>query len=415
MKIRRIAILYTIVILICGFFLWNKIDRERSYSIDMLELNTRCDEIEERLLSGEDIPSLENEYDCQIVLVSDDDYESLNNYFIKEGMSVFDYRDGDVITGKIAFNARADEYTARTQNAKDQLLWVLAAVYAVGMLLMFILWYFYIRPFNKLSAFASSVSKGNLDVPLNMDKHNYFGAFTESFDRMREELKKSSEREAAANRSKQELVAEISHDIKTPVATIKATCEVMEVKYKDEDIRDKVSIIQSRAASVEQLIDNMFRATLDDLDELKVTPREESSLIIEEMLDDLRFYGTVRKNGSVPECLIRVDRLRLEQVIDNIAGNSFKYAGTALEVEYRAEPDNIRVILSDRGPGVPEDELAMLTTKFYRGSDAAGSGKDGSGLGLYLASRFMEKMGGGLELHNREGGGFTAEVVIKKV
>ncbi len=330
-------------------------------------------------------------------------------------MSVFDYRDGEVIAGKIAFNARADEYTARTQNSKDQLLWVLAAVYAVGMLLMFILWYFYIRPFNKLSAFASSVSKGNLDVPLNMDKHNYFGAFTESFDRIREELKKSSEREAAANRSKQELVAEISHDIKTPVATIKATCEVMEVKYKDEDIRDKVSIIQSRAASVEQLIDNMFRATLDDLDELKVTPREESSLIIEEMLDDLRFYGTVKKNGSVPECLISVDRLRLEQVIDNIAGNSFMYAGTALEAEYRAEPDNIRVILSDRGPGVPEDELAMLTTKFYRGSDASDSGKDGSGLGLYLASRFMEKMGGGLELHNREGGGFTAEIIIRKV
>lgn len=55
-------------------------------------------------------------------------------------MSVFDYRDGEVIAGKIAFNARADEYTARTQNSKDQLLWVLAAVYAVGMLLMFILW-----------------------------------------------------------------------------------------------------------------------------------------------------------------------------------------------------------------------------------------------------------------------------------
>jgi signal transduction histidine kinase len=70
-----------------------------------------------------------------------------------------------------------------------------------------------------------------------MDRHNYFGAFTESFDRMREELKLSSEREAAANRSKQELVAEISHDIKTPVATIKATCEVMEIKYKEDDIQ----------------------------------------------------------------------------------------------------------------------------------------------------------------------------------
>lgn len=415
MKIRIIAILYTVVILICGVLLWNKINSEKDYSIDMLDLNTKRDEIEDKLLSGADIASLENEYNCKIALVSDDGYESLNNYFIKEGMSVFDYREDDVIAGKIAFNARTEEYAERTQNTKELLLLILISVYVAGLLLMFIIWYYYIRPFNKLSAFAASVSKGNLDVPLNMDKHNYFGAFTESFDRMREELKESSEREAAANRSKQELVAEISHDIKTPVATIKATCEVMEVKHKDPDVQEKVSVIKSKAASVEQLIDNMFRATLDDLDELKVTPREESSLIIEDMLGDLKFYGTVEQKGSVPECLISVDKLRLEQVIDNIAGNSFKYAGTALEVEYRSDSDSIRVILSDRGPGVPEDELAMLTAKFYRGSEASGSGKDGSGLGLYLASRFMEKMGGGLELRNREGGGFTAEIVIRKV
>lgn len=415
MKIRIIAILYTIVILICGIVLWNKIDKGSSYSIDMLDLNTKRDEIESMLLEGSDIPSLENEYNCRIVLVSDDDYESMNNYFIKEGMSVFDYFEDGVIAGKIAFNARAEEFAARTREARIQMLWVLGSVYAAGILLMFIIWYFYIRPFNKLSDFAASVSKGNLDVPLNMDRHNYFGAFTESFDRMREELKLFSEREAAANRSKQELVAEISHDIKTPVATIKATCEVMEIKYKEDDIQEKVSVIKSKATSVEHLIDNMFRATLDDLDELKVTPREESSLIIEDMLAGLRFYGTVEQKGSVPECLILVDKLRLEQVIDNIAGNSFKYAGTTLEVSYKSDADNIRVILSDRGPGVPEKELAMLTTKFYRGSEAAGSGKDGSGLGLYLASRFMEKMGGGLDLKNREGGGFTAEIVIKKV
>ncbi len=415
MKIRIIAILYTIVILICGIVLWNKIDKGSSYSIDMLDLNTKRDEIESKLLEGSDIQSLENEYYCRIVLVSDDDYESMNNYFIKEGMSVFDYFEDGVIAGKIAFNARAEEFAERTSESKIQMLWVLGSVYAAGILLMFIIWYFYIRPFNKLSDFAASVSKGNLDVPLNMDRHNYFGAFTESFDRMREELKLSSEREAAANRSKQELVAEISHDIKTPVATIKATCEVMEIKYKEDDIQEKVSVIKSKATSVEHLIDNMFRATLDDLDELKVTPREESSLIIEDMLAGLRFYGTVEQKGSVPECLILVDKLRLEQVIDNIAGNSFKYAGTTLEVSYKSDADNIRVILSDRGPGVPEKELAMLTTKFYRGSEAAGSGKDGSGLGLYLASRFMEKMGGGLDLKNREGGGFTAEIVIKKV
>lgn len=415
MKIRIIVILYTLIILITGIVLWKGISSRPAFPIDLLDLNTKRNEIEEKLNSGADIDSLEDEYGCEIILTADDSYASDNNYFIREDYSVFDYwRDGS-IAGKIAFNARTEEYETITEKAQTQLVCLLGSVYAAGLLLLLVIWYFYIRPFNKLSDFAASVSKGNLNVPLNMDRHNYFGAFTESFDRMREELKLSAEREAAANRSKKELVAELSHDIKTPVATIKATCEVMEIKYKEPDVQEKVAVIKSRASSVEQLVDNMFRATLDDLDELKVTPREESSLIINDMLSDLRFYGTVEQKGTVPECLILVDKLRLEQVIDNIAGNSFKYAGTTLEVEYRSDSDSIHVILSDRGPGVPEDELAMLTTKFYRGSEASESGKDGSGLGLYLASLFMEKMGGGLELKNREGGGFTAEIIIRKV
>ena len=415
MKIRVIAIIYTLLILACGLFLWNRISNEKAFSIDMLDLNTKVDQISDKLSSGADTEALEKEYSCEIILLSDDSYESENNYYIKKGLSVFDYMENGVIMGKIAFRARTQEHTALVKSSKTQLITLFAVVYAAGIIILVVIWYFYIRPFNKLKDFAASVSKGNLDVPLNMDKHNYFGAFTESFDRMREELKLSNEREAAANRSKQELVAELSHDIKTPVATIKATCEVMEIKYKEPDVQEKVAVIKSKASSVEQLIDNMFRATLDDLDELKVTPREESSLIIEDMLGDLRFYGTVEQKGSVPECLIHVDKLRLEQVIDNIAGNSFKYAGTPLEVEYRAESDNIRVLLSDRGPGVPEEELSLLTSKFYRGKAAVESSKDGSGLGLYLASRFMGKMGGGLELRNREGGGLTIEIIIRKV
>jgi len=414
MKIRIIAILFTLAVLISGLLLWFRIDNQTSQQIDMLTLNTMRDEIESKLTDGADIEKLESEYNCDIILVSDKEYVSINNYFIREGYSVFDYMADGAVAGKIAFDCRSDEHEASIRNEKIILLVLLTVTYVIGMVLLFVVWYFYMRPFHKLSNFASSVSKGNLDLPLNIDKHNYFGAFTESFDRMREELKLSAEREAAANRSKQELVAEISHDIKTPVATIKATCEVMELKHKDPDVQDKVAVIKSKAASVEHLIDNMFRATLDDLDELKVNPREESSLIIGGMLSDLRFYGTVEQKGEIPECLILVDKLRLEQVIDNIAGNSFKYAGTPLEVEFASDKDSIRVILSDRGPGVPEDELAMLTTKFYRGSDASESGKDGSGLGLYLALLFMEKMGGGLELKNREGGGFTAEIIIRK-
>ena len=415
MKIKVIAVVYSLVILLTGIILLNMQGRETALSIDLLELNTKRSEIEEELHAGNDIHSVEQKYGCEIVLVTDNDYQSTNNRFIKDGMSVFDYNEDGKIAGKIAFDVRSSEYSNIIKMSRTEMLITLGAAYLAGILLLFAVWYFYIKPFRKLTDFAANVSKGNLDVPLNIYRHNYFGAFTESFDRMRDALKRSKEREDAANRSKKELVAELSHDIKTPVATIKATCEVMEIKYKDPDVLEKVKVIKSKASSVESLVDNMFRATLDDLEELKVTPREESSLIIDSMFNDLRFYGTVERKSDIPECLILIDKLRLEQVIDNIAGNSFKYAGTPLEVDFRSDKENIYVILSDRGPGVPEDELAMLTTKFYRGSDASESGKEGSGLGLYLASQFMEKMGGGLELKNREGGGFTAEIIIKKV
>lgn len=415
MKIRVIALCYILILVITGFFLYQRIDKRAVYEIDMLALNTKASEISQRLDAGEDPAAIEQEYSCYIVLLSEDIYGSENAMYVREGYSVFDYLQNGQIKGKIAFAARTEEYRQRQNSQKWTLMIILGAAMGLGLLLLLVVWYLFVRPFSDLKSFAEHVSKGNLDVPLRMRKHNYFGAFTESFDRMREELKRSSEREIEANRSKKELVAELSHDIKTPVSTIQATCEVMQVKYDDPGIQEKVSIIQSKATSVEHLIDNLFKATLEDLEELKVQPTEEFSGILADMVSELRYFGEVEVRNEVPECLILADKLRLEQVIDNIAGNAFKYAGTPLEVEYSnsESDDTVHVLFMDRGPGVPEEELSLLTSKFYRGSVA--SGKDGSGLGLYLASVFMERMGGGLEVRNRDGGGFVVEIVLKKV
>ena len=415
MKIRILAIIYIIVLVITGAFLYRRIEDREVYDIDMLALNSKSYEISQALDAGSDPKALEEEYDCDIVLCSEAQYEAENNMFIREGYSVFDYVNDGAISGKIAFAAREEEYLSRENNEKKILVSILFATLLLGLGILFVVWYFFVRPFNDLKVFAEHVSKGNLDLPLKMRKHNYFGAFTESFDRMREELKKASEREIEASRSKKELVAELSHDIKTPVATIQATCEVMEVKYKDKDpdILEKVEVIKAKASSVDRLIDNMFKATLDELEELKVEQTEESSKVLADIISELRFYGTVETKNEVPECLVYADRLRLEQVIDNIAGNSFKYAGTPLEIEFSDDAENLHVLFMDRGPGVPEEEISLLTSKFYRGSLAAG--KDGSGLGLYLAAVFMERMGGGLEVRNRDGGGFVVEIVLKKV
>ena len=169
MKIRYIAIVYTLLMLVCGLFLWSSISKETAFDVDMLDMNTKVDEITDKLSTGTSKESMESQYSCKITFLTDDNYDSVNNNFIREGLSVFDYTVDGVIKGKIAFNARAEEHEALVKHSQYQLLWTIGLVYAAGIVLIIVIWYFYIRPFNKLSDFAASVSKGNLDVPLNMD------------------------------------------------------------------------------------------------------------------------------------------------------------------------------------------------------------------------------------------------------
>lgn len=125
-----------------------------------------------------------------------------------------------------------------------------------------------IRPFRKLKGFAERVAGGNLDMPLAMDRHNLFGAFTESFDIMRSELKKARLAEAQAQQSKKELVAKLSHDIKTPVASIKAVSEVGLAVATTEKDKANYTQIMGKADQINKLVTNLFTATLENCNNL---------------------------------------------------------------------------------------------------------------------------------------------------
>lgn len=114
------------------------------------------------------------------------------------------------------------------------------------------------------------MAAGNLDVPLEMDKQNIFGPFTESFDLMRSELKRSKKNEYLANQSKKELVASLSHDIKTPVASIQAITELMLVQQTDEAVRKSLTTINDKAKQITALVTDLFHASLEELQKLKV-------------------------------------------------------------------------------------------------------------------------------------------------
>ena len=245
-----------------------------------------------------------------------------------------------------------------------------------------------IRPFRRMEEFARSIATGDLNLPVQMDKGNIFGAFTESFDLMRDALKAARHNEYLANKSKKELVASLSHDIKNPVASIKAMCETMALYSKDK----YVSVIHKKAELIDSLISDMFQSTLEDLGELKVIPEEYSSEILYEMIHHINYYDRIKIISPLPGCLILCDRLRLTQVIDNVVSNSYKYADTPIHISFGLEISNLTIQIKDFGEGAAEDELPFLWEKFYRGKNSAG--KEGAGLGLYLSNQFMKKMGG---------------------
>ena len=258
-----------------------------------------------------------------------------------------------------------------------------------------------IRPFRKLKGFAERIAGGNLDIPLEMDKRNLFGAFTESFDIMRSELKKARLAEAQAQQSKKELVAKLSHDIKTPIASIKAVSEVgLAVTNNEKDKANYTQII-GKADQINTLVTNLFTATLEELQQLTVTPTNIESSKVKTMLENADYLHKATI-PDLPECLVYADSLRLQQVFDNIFANSYKYAKTDIVVTAQKADKYIVIGIEDYGGGALPEELPVLKEKFKRGSNAKNT--EGAGLGLYISDYFMKEMQGELNIENGEHG-----------
>ena len=266
-----------------------------------------------------------------------------------------------------------------------------------------------LQPFQKLEGFAKLVAAGNLDLPLVMDKEQIFGAFTESFDLMREELHKARENERKANESKKELVAQLSHDIKTPIASIKAVSELMHVLTKNEKEKQQLEVIRGKAEQINALITDLFHTTLEELKTLPVAVQEIESQVLSERLQHSDYKMRIRP-FSIPNALIEGDPLRIAQIFDNIVTNIYKYAKTDIQIEAYFKGAFLIVEILDFGPGVATEELPLLLQKFYRGS--ASETEVGYGLGLHISNYLMEQMAGKIKVENRSDG-FTVRVFFK--
>lgn len=318
------------------------------------------------------------------------------------------------VVGTVLF----ETWTHSIQRINTAIVYALLLLCLINAVFMAVLYMAIVRPFRRIQRFAHKISLGILDESLTISKDNIFGLFTQSFDIMRESLQDARKKQYKAERANKELIASLSHDIKTPVTSIRLITELLQVSLAssmrnspDASIPDKLKTIEAKTSQIDRLINDMLHSTLEELGELTVTPASTDSGVLLRLFENADHLSKIR-TSPMPPCLLEMDAVRMEQVVGNIITNSYKYAGTNIDISFCLHDEGLQVDISDYGTGVESEEIELITTKFYRGTHAKALRKEGEGLGLYVSKQLMDKMGGGIEAFNRDDG-FTVRLWVR--
>ncbi len=263
-----------------------------------------------------------------------------------------------------------------------------------------------LRPFDKMKAFAGKIAQGNFDVPLEYERSNYFGAFTWAFDSMRREITKARSCEKEAIENNKTVIATLSHDIKTPIASIRAYAEGLEANMdtSPEKRAKYLNVMMKKCDEVSKLTNDLFLHSLSDLDKLKMNPEEiELSGLIDDVVEELTAkQRDVQYTNSEGAVFVMADANRLTQVLENLINNARKYAKSEIAITLRQQDGQAVICVRDHGNGIPDEDVPFIFDKFYRGKNCGD--EQGSGLGLYIVKYIMEQMQGSVSLYNHDDG-----------
>lgn len=268
------------------------------------------------------------------------------------------------------------------------------------------IYYAILRPFDKMKDFAIKISAGDFDIPLKYQRSNYFGEFTWAFDCMRNEVSKARRCEKEAINNNKTVIATLSHDIKTPIASIRAYAEglgaSMDSSYEKRE--RYLRVITAKCDEVSRLTDDLFLHSVSDLDKLKITPEKiEICSFMEEVIKEISGErNDVNLKNTGITAYVNADPNRLTQIAENLINNARKYAKSDIEVFLIPGGDEVSLHFRDYGNGIPDENMPFIYDKFYRGSNCGG--EQGSGLGLYIVKYITEKMGGKVALENHRDG-----------
>ena len=324
---------------------------------------------------------------------------------------------GDYDTAK----QKTDEYADRLRSKSvEDSVGINGIVMCTLTILFMAMVFFYVylnilRPFDKMKNYAAEIAKGNFDLPLNYERSDYFGAFTWAFDSMRTEITRSRMAEREAIENNKTVIATLSHDIKTPITSIRAYAEGLEANLDTSPERRSryLEVLMRKCDEVTALTNDLFLHSLSDLNMLQMQP-EEFMLVpfLKQSISEISagHEDVVFKEPDFSP-VIYADRKRINQIVENLINNSRKYAKTTVAVLLTRSEDMVSIHFRDTGSGIPDEDMPIITNKFYRGKNTGD--ENGSGLGLYIVNYIAEQSGGSLELINHTSGEKGLEAVVK--
>lgn len=265
-------------------------------------------------------------------------------------------------------------------------------------------------PLEALEAGAKEIRSGNLDISLSHKGRDEFTPVFDAFNVMAAELSESLRQKKEEEQNRKELIAAISHDLRTPLTAIKAYVEGLTDGVADTEERRAryLHVIQKKTGELDSLVNQLFLLSKMDVGN-RAVPLERTdlsdfiTLLIEDNQGNLSRRGMSVSFTPVPGCAIDANPQLLERLILNLWENSTKYRteerGEITMTISQTETETTLTVTDD-GPGVAETALPHLFEAFYRTDKARSRTGDGSGLGLAIAARAMECMHGKIHAEN---------------
>jgi len=308
----------------------------------------------------------------------------------------------------------------------NMLYGIVIVLVITAIILVFWIYNGVMKPLNKMKEAANNIKEGNLDFELKAETDDELGQLCKDLEDMRRRLKDNVEEKIRFDKQNKELISNISHDLKTPVTTIKGYAEGILDGVADtpEKTERYVRTIYNKAIEMDRLINELTLYSKIDTNRIPynfniISVNDYFNDCAEELQTEMEAKGAEFGyfNYVSEEIKIIADAEQLRRVIYNITNNSIKYMDKAkakINLRVKDVGDFIQVEIEDNGKGIAAKDLPNIFDRFYRTDASRNSSTGGSGIGLSIVKKIIEEHGGKIWATSRENTGTTMYFVLRK-